>query len=255
MRVGLVVLSCLLIAGCAMQPIAPEKAAQYKRVGILSAMGDRFALGAVGIMVFGNDYKEERIEFGADDILTARASAALAARYAVTDLARYRTSFMDAPKYWPGGQKIIGEDRQPVAELVRRLMGEERLDAYILITPASASVRGTNQGVGGIGIVRLPSGFFGSGGTFLLHAAYVVSVVDGRDYSLAADMRATPLGEGGYTPLILAGSRLNAPNAFISSTDLWQSPAAHKDEIRTAFEALIAKSMPETLRRAELIGE
>ena len=77
MRFGFLVLSCLLIAGCAMRPIAPEKAAQYKRVGILSAMGDRFAIGAVGITVFGNDFKAEQLDLGADDILTARASEAL----------------------------------------------------------------------------------------------------------------------------------------------------------------------------------
>jgi hypothetical protein len=254
MRFGFVVLSCLLIAGCAMRSIAPEKAAQYKRVGILSAMGDRFATGAVGIMVFGNDFKAEQLDFGADDILTARASEALSARYTLVDLSRYRAEFMAAEKYLPADGELFGAHPPPVPEVVRRLMSAEALDAYILIMPTRAALRNTNQGVGGIGIVKLSGGFFRSDFA-LLHAAYSVSVIDGKDYSTAADMRATPLGEGGYTPLFLADSALTSPNSRMASLVAWQSPAAHRDEIRTAFEALIAKSMPETLRRARLVEQ
>jgi hypothetical protein len=68
----------------------------------------------------------------------------------------------------------------------------------------------------------------------------------------AADMRAVPIGESGFTPLF-PDSALTAANSRMASTEVWQSPAAHKDEIRTAFEALIAKSMPEPLRRARLV--
>jgi hypothetical protein len=254
MRRGFVVLSCLLIAGCVMRPIAPEEAAQYKRVGILSAMGDRFAIGAVGITVFGNDFKAEKLDLGADDILTARASEALSARYAVVDLGRYRAAFMEAEKYLPAGRELFGDDSPPAPDVVRRLMSAEALDAYILITPTRAALRTTNQGVGGIGIVKLSGGLFRSDFS-LLHAAYSVSVIDGKDFSTAADMRAVPVGESGYTPLFLAESALTAPNSRMASTEAWQSPAVHKDEIRTAFEELIAKSMPETLRRARLVEQ
>jgi hypothetical protein len=254
MRFAFVVLSCLLIAGCAMQPIAPEKAAQYKRVGILSAMGDRFALGALGLTVFGNDFKAEQLDFGADDILTARASEALSAKYTLIDLSRYRAAFMEAEKYSPAGRELFGDARPPAPDVVRRLMSAEALDAFILVTPARAGLRNTNQGVGGIGIVRLSGGLFESD-VFLLHAAYSVSVIDGRDYSTVADMRAVPVGESGYTPLFLAKSALTAPNVRMPSPEPWQSPSTHKDDVRTAFEELIAKSMPETLRRARLVEQ
>jgi hypothetical protein len=254
MRLPLVLLLCLSIAGCAMQPVAPEKATQYKRIGILSALGDRFSIGAVGITVFGNDYREEHLDLGADEILTARASDGLSPRYAMTDLGRYRASFLGTKLYWPGGRKLIGEDREAVGEAVRRIMGAEGLDAYILIWPGVAAVSGTNQGVPGIGIVKLPSGLFGSGGTYLLHAAYFLTVVDGKDFSVAAVMRAVPIGEGNSAARIFSNSRLNAPNVPVSVQN-WQEPARYKEMIKSALEALIAKSMQETLSRAQLIGK
>lgn len=240
MRRLAIVFACVFLCGCAMQPMAPEKAAQYKRIGVLSAMGDRFATGAIGLTVFQNENRQERLEFGADDLFTEKVKQALAAKYAIVDLTKYRAAFMEAPKYWPGQAKIIGEDRPSVSEVVRRLMGAEGLDAYLFITPAAAAVIGTNQGVGGIGVYQFKRIF--SANEFRLHAAYIVAVVDGKDYAVVADMRADRMG----------GGSLNAPNVPVPA-QFWDAPAANKNAIRAAFDKLITPSVPETLRRANLI--
>ncbi|HEX3499434.1 MAG TPA: hypothetical protein VHT04_08925 [Stellaceae bacterium] len=224
-----------------MQSIEPQKAAQYKRVGILSAMGDRFAIGA--ITVLSNEYRAETLEFGTDDVLTAKIGQALAGRYETVNLSRYREAFLAAPKYWPGQQKLLGEDRAEVTEVVRKLMSGEALDAYILVTPGAAEVRGKR--IGGIGIVKLQAPFVSA--RFLLHAAYVVSVIDGRDFAIVAHMRAAALDDDRY-------AAITAPNWPISP-QCWEAPAANQDEIRTVFDQLISRSVPETLRRAELIGK
>lgn len=128
-------------------------------------------------------------------------------------------------------------------------MGAEQLDAYVIITPASFSVRGTNQGGGGIGILKLQQ-LFGSG-SFLLHAAYIITVVDGKDYSYSGDMRAIPVDEATALGFMGGTSRLNSPNLPVPPA-YWENPAAHKAAIRQMFEQLAAQSLPHTLRRANL---
>lgn len=250
MRCAALLLSFLFLTACSTQPISLGKQEQYKRVGILSAMGDRFSTNAVGVMVFGNEQKSQELELGLDDILTQQAQQILSKQYDVVDLTKYRTDFLRTEKYWPGQQGAFAPDRPMTQDVVRNLMGAEHLDAYIILTPASASVRGTNQGVGGIGIVKLqrPIG----ADEFLLHTAYIVSVIDGKDYSFSGDMRAIPIDETSFTSFGFAASRLSSPNWPVLP-QLWQSPENHKTEIVDAFKLLIQQSLPHTFRRAQLL--
>lgn len=238
----------LLLAACAAQPLDTGRAAQYKRVGVLSAMGDTFMSGRVGITVFTTGGTQEHLDLGADEIMTAAATKALSARYQVVDLGKYRQAFMDTPKYWPGNQGIFADSRPSVPEVVRKLMGDEKLDAYILITPSSATVRGTNQRVGGIGLLKKEE--FLRTGDVLLYAAYIVSVVDGTDFSLQADMRAYPQGESALGSL--AGlSALSAPNWPVLP-EYQADPVGNRDKLHDIFKTLIDQNMPQTLQQAHL---
>ena len=203
-----------LLAACTMQPLPLEKAADYKRVGILSAMGQEFSKKTVGVLVFGNDYEKVQVDFGADGILTRRLSQALSTRYEVVDLSRYRSAFIEAPKMWPGHALIPSDDDPTVAKVVHRLMGAEALDAYIIVTPSGTSVGQTNQSVWGLGLLKRDMPFGSS--VYKFHAAYIVSVVDGTTPSLVADMRALPVGGSNYFASGWGdGSHINAPSRII----------------------------------------
>lgn len=244
------IILCAALSACAMQPLAPEKAVQYKRVGLLSAMGDSFGTSAVGITVFGNKDSAERLDFGFDNRLTQKFMQALSDRYSVIDLSKYREAFLNEPKSWPGETGPFSENHPMVTEVVRRLMGAEGMDAYILVTPGGAAVGGTNQGVGGIGIVDQES-LFGNRGCWF-YVAYIVSVVDGKDYSLAADMRALPLDQSG--PFTLGRrAAVGAPNLPVPC-EVWKAPARNGLTIRTVFDMIMDQSIPETLRHAALIN-
>ena len=234
----------LALAACASQPIAPDKAVQYKRVGLLSAMGDQFEKTLIGVTVFGNDYSTERLDLGADRLLTKNAVRELSTRYDVVDLSRYRGPFLDA---W---SEPSNRTSQMVPEVVRRLMGAEGLDAYILITPRGAPVRGTRLGIGGIGIAKR-EGLFGTMGTWF-HLAYDIRVVDGTDYALVAEMPALPVGETELSVLAPFHAPVGAP--FVHAwSDLWAQPSMHQTEIMAMLDQLAERSLPETLRRAALI--
>lgn len=243
--VSLALAACLFLGACAMQPLAPEKAAHYKRVGVLSAMGKNFEIRIAGPTVFDNKVSAREMDIGADEQLTKKVIKALADRYTVVDLSKYRQAFMDHPKSWRGGDSA----KPSVPDVVRDLMGKEGLDAYILVTPGAASVQNTNQAVGGIGIVRAGN-LFGSD-KVNLYAAYIVSVIDGKDYSLVADMRAArtvrsnPFGINNW-------GKINAPSLRVPATYL-ESPSKYKKQIRNLFGSLMNQSVPETLRQANLL--
>lgn len=240
----------LALAGCVTQPINTERAATYKRVGVLSAMEDRFSVSGVGVTAFSNSHREDKLDIGADDVMTAGAIQALSARYQLVDLGRYRRAFVDQPKHWPGEKGVFAKDHPMVPEVVRDLMGGEKLDAYILITPGYSSVRGTNQSVAGIGLVRIGS-LFGGGDT-RLHAAYIVSVIDGTDFSLQADMRAFPAGESLLSSFAPIKSPISAPNVPVPAQFL-DAPAKHRDSIAGQFRQMMAENLPQTLRQARLL--
>jgi hypothetical protein len=61
-----------------------EPGAGRKSVGVISALGDRFALQKVGITVFGNDYTDIPIEaWKIDDLVAAKVGAHLSKRFEV----------------------------------------------------------------------------------------------------------------------------------------------------------------------------
>ncbi len=248
-RPFLLLLCCWVLASCAVQPVAPEKAATYRRVGVLSAMGDTFNINAVGITVFGNEQGQRKAGFDVDELLTKRLVQALSGRYEVVDLGKYRAAFLAQPKFWPGAKGVFAPDHPMAKDVVRNLMGEEGLDAYVILTPASGAVRGTNQGIAGIGIVRMQR-LFGSG-DHRLHAAYIVAVVDGKDFSMVGDMPALPVGETVVgNPFVT--SPLGAPNVPVAP-DYWQNPGSNWDGIGRTLGGLMTQSLPETLQRARLL--
>ncbi len=238
------------LTACVTQSLDKQKSAQYKRIGLLTAMGDRFSVTTVGSTAFGNARREEKLELGADELLTASATEALSGRYQVVDLSQYRRAFLDQPKHWPGEKGLFAKDVPMVPEVVRNLMGGEKLDAYILITPGYGSVRGTNQQIAGIGVVQVNALLGGS--NTLLHAGYIVSVIDGVDYSLVADMRAFPAGESIMSSFSPVRSPLSWPNTTVYS-QAHEAPARHRDTLAILLKQVIAETVPQTLRQARLI--
>lgn len=233
----------------ARESMSPQKTTQYKNVGVLSAMGDRFSETAFGTVASGDKFALEPVAFGADDVLTAKIKDALSPRYNVSDLGQYRTAFLAPPEYWEETRSMMPFDAPRLADLVRQLMGGEHLDAYILVTPAGCRLR-ASRGVGGVGVVKLPHLL--DDNDYRLHAAYFVSVVDGHDFSMVADMRAFPIGESGSVIFAFYRSQLGCPNAPAPAQYL-AAPSENVDGIRASFADLMDRSIPHTLRATNLM--
>jgi hypothetical protein len=248
-------LACLLaaaivLAGCVTRPIDAGKASSYKRIGVLSAMGERFSVGRVGVTIFSTGGTEGELDLGTDAFMTKQAMASLSQRYQVVDLEKYRKAFIDQPKHWSGEQGLFAEKTPAVPNVVRQLMGEEKLDAYVLITPGYGSVRGTNQSVAGIGLLKKEELL--RTGDVRLYVSYIVTVIDGVDYSVQADMRAYPEDE---TPMSFlgGGSTLSSPNWPVHAETL-TNPEKSREQLRNVMQLLLTQSVPQTLRQAKLIN-
>ena len=87
----------LLAGGCTLGVVSPEALKtieKAKTVGVISAVGHKFALKKVGITVFGNELNEVAIDsWGVDDAVANKVSAVLGRRFAVKRISYPRGSF------------------------------------------------------------------------------------------------------------------------------------------------------------------
>jgi hypothetical protein len=244
MRKLLVLLCGLVVASCAIKPVDVQKVAAYRKVAIASAMGDVVTQSAVGIMVFGNDSKPAQVPIGADKRIAAHLRKALASRYEVVDLTERTPTMLNAEKAADAAGR-----RLKTGDLVREQLGDVPVDAYVLIVPTSAPVRGTNQGFSGIGLMKLQRMLRSD--DFFLYAAYAVKVVDGKTFEPVGEIAALPLGETPGSSLF-SGNQMGAPSWPIIA-DLYLRAAEQADRLGEMFDLLMQQSLPETLRRANLL--
>lgn len=243
----ILIMGCLFLTACvAPQSLPSGKALEYKRVGVLSAMGKDFSKTTVGFTVFGNnDEAELPLDLDVDEVITRKMIDTLSSRYEVIDLSKYRQAFFDAPKTWYGSGLFSSDTPPTIAETVDRLMGAEGLDAYILVTPSASAVSSTNQAVAGVGLVKhihiSPA----------LFADYYISVVDGTTRKMVADASALPIGK--TTPLSLFRTPLVQAPSMPVSRKIWKQPEQHQDDLKRMLDQIMASSLPETLRRIGLI--
>ena len=238
--------ACLLVQGCATQPLSPTQAAQYKRIAVISSMGDDFMTNQVEITASGNEHASHKVDVGVDTLFAAEIIKALSRTYDVSNLNRYGKSFADQPKYWPDTKQIGMDTRPSAGELVKRLVGPETYDAYIVIAPDSAHIGNSNLGVEGVGIAEVPRPFARE--ACFLHAAYVMSLIDGRNFNVVATARASSL----HKTFLVFGNQDNVPSARVDCS-LRSAPDHSLPVIKQSLETLLDRSVPKTLKDVQLV--
>src|ERR1041385_3818119 len=77
---------------------APPKPSGLPKLGIVSAIGDKFYVSKFGLGVFGNEVTEMAIaSWGIDEMMTAKLRAALASRFDVRPVTYKRAVFAAFP--------------------------------------------------------------------------------------------------------------------------------------------------------------
>src|SRR5262249_32923739 len=77
---------------------APPKSSGLPKIGIISAIGDKFYASKIGMLAFGSDFKEMAIgSWGIDEMMTAKIRTALSPRFDVRPVTYKRAAFAAFP--------------------------------------------------------------------------------------------------------------------------------------------------------------
>jgi hypothetical protein len=84
----------LLMAGVAARVGDAPAAPAVRKIGVVSAIGDKLYLRKIGLTVFGNEAEEMTIDsWRIDDLMVAKVRAALAGRFEVRPVTYQRAPF------------------------------------------------------------------------------------------------------------------------------------------------------------------
>jgi hypothetical protein len=222
-----------LVAITASAP-ATAKYETIKRIGVISAIGDAFAVQKIGFTVFGNERKEFATEsWKIDEFVVGKVRAALAGRFDVRAVSYPKAAFL------PSGGNIFTGPQINVADAVRRV-SPQGLDAYLIVTKWSSPFGTTNQSVSGLGIID-SSGLVTNVEVFTL---YAISVIDGHQF--------TSLGIA-FPPQAGHFVTIHGPSREVDKSWLPVSLDARANgKLKGAVTELLAQSLPATLQKLEL---
>jgi len=215
------------------------------QIGVISAIGDTFAVQKVGLTVFGNELTEVPINaWGLDDLVVARVRAATSG-INVRKTAYPKGAF--EPYYHPPTRLLRNGDEDLTA-IVRQITASSNCARYFVFTTYAGQLQGTNQSLPGIGVLHHGSGPFSNTSLF---ANFTLRVFDGQSFVLAKRPSAD-LGS------ILAGSfgRLGQdPLTKLEAADFPASPAdaiassTLRDHTRALLAARLDKAVAAHLKQ------
>ncbi|HUI94693.1 MAG TPA: hypothetical protein VLX44_02980 [Xanthobacteraceae bacterium] len=209
-------------------------AAKYegvRRIGVVSAIGDTFAVQKIGFTVFGNEHNQFAIEpWKIDDYVVGRIRATLAGRFDVRAVSVPKAAIVAS-----------GGSAGKIAEALRQA-SPQGFDAYVVVTRWASPYGTTNQRIAGLGIIDASGGFVGTNVT--VFTLYAITVIDGHQFtSLGAAVAPSP----GFFVTVHGPSRAVDKDWLPTALDANANP-----RLKAAVVELLAQSLPSTLQKLEL---
>jgi len=215
------------------------------QIGVISAIGEKFAVQKVGLTVFGNELTEVPIDaWSLNDLVVARVRAATSGVH-VRKIAYPKGAF--EPYYHPP-TRLFRNDDEELTAVVRQVAASSNCARYFVFTTYAAQLQGTNQSLPGIGVLHHGSGPFSNTSLF---ANFVVRVFDGQSFAIAkrpsADLGAIlagSFGRLGQDPL----TKLEAEDFPASPADAVASSTL-RDHTRALLAARLDKAVAAYLKQ------
>jgi hypothetical protein len=159
----------------AKQPVAE---AGPCRLGVISALGDRFSVQKFGLTIFENEETEAPMNgWGLDDLPFARVRAATGADPSVRRIAYPKGAF--EPYYNPKS-RFLPDPNEGLPAIVRNIASNANCERYLVITKYNGVVPGTKMEIKGIGAYSQGIGSFAR--HYHLFANVAISMYDGATY-------------------------------------------------------------------------
>ena len=218
----------MLVGGCAdslglPSPEVSKTIADAKSIGVISAVGHKFAVQKIGITVFGNELNEVATSsWGIDDAVASKVSALLSGRYAVRRIS-----------------PPAGLDADNAEDMVRKIAASQKHDLYVVVARSTAPFGSSNQVVTGLGMIE--AGGVINPDNITLFAVTTVLVYDGRTFERLGWQRTGVEG-------ISIGKTINAPTRSLDHTWWPATPqAVHNDKLKAATRALAVEGLSTTI--------
>ena len=148
------------------------------KLGVISALGDRFSVQKFGLTVFETEESEVPIDgWGLDDLAVARVRAATGADPSVRRINYPKGSF--EPFYNPKS-RLLPDPKEGLPAIVRNITAHANCERYLVIVKYNEKLPGTNLVLKGIGTYNQGLG------TVIRHshlfANVAVNLIDGSTY-------------------------------------------------------------------------
>jgi hypothetical protein len=148
------------------------------RLGVISALGDRFSVHKFGLTIFENEESEALVNgWGLDDLPFARVRAATGADPSVRRIAYPKGAF--EPYYNPKS-RFLPDPNEGLPAIVRSITANANCERYLVITKYNGIVPGTKLEINGIGVYSQGIGSFARHSHLFANVA--VSMYDGTTY-------------------------------------------------------------------------
>src|SRR3954462_5727019 len=119
------------------------------RLGVISALGDRFSVQKFGLTIFENEENDAPMNgWGLDDLLFARVRAATVADLSARRIAYPAGAF--EPYYNPKS-RFLPDPSEGLPAIVRGITANANCERYLVITKYNGVVPGTKMEIKGIG--------------------------------------------------------------------------------------------------------
>jgi hypothetical protein len=119
------------------------------RIGVISALGDRFFVHKFGLTIFENEESEASTNgWGLDDLPFARVRAATGADPSVRRIAYARGAF---DPYYNPKSIFLRDPSEDLPAIIRNITANANCERYLVITKYNGVVAGTKMEIKGIG--------------------------------------------------------------------------------------------------------
>jgi hypothetical protein len=239
----------LLISWTGLSGASAEGMQGVKRVGIISVVGDKFDFRKIGLTVFNNELNAVPVSWGIDEFVTNRIRALLGRRYEVRPVSFQRAAIANA-----GEGLIDALQKTSLTDVVRSSVTPAGVDAYIIVRPAVSQFASTNQNLAGFGV--LTTGGLITNSESVVHTLYSVIVIDAHQFTEIEYATAAPFDQS--LGAILGFGECPGVHGPCRKIDNSMVPASHNAadiaKFRSMVVEMIDKSLPDVLRRAQLIN-
>jgi hypothetical protein len=240
---ALAMLALLAHSGCASMQ-GTNRLEGIKTIGIICAIGDKFTFTQSGLTGFDNTPQSVSIEaWGIDEQIVARASSVLGQHFQVQTLSYPRELFFPPERISTiPAADLLRENpfkrEDQFEELVSSKVTPQGLDAYVVITKATLKFGTRGTPVNGIGLIRHKTLFDSSA---ILHALYIVRVIDGHTFRTIDKKSASPVDNSSTI-------RLAGPSRVLDAASLPPvSDPLQNESLKAAVSDLINRSLEQTL--------